>query len=67
MREEERHETVLNLIQKYSPDERTIIFTHTKAEANQFIKYFDSEEIVILHGDIPQTSREINLKKFKMG
>ena len=63
----DRHEAVLNLIQRYNPDNRTIIFTQTKMEANNFIKYFDNSEIVILHGDIPQNNREINLKQFKDG
>lgn len=30
LQEDERHESVLNLIQRYNPDERTIIFTQTK-------------------------------------
>ena len=63
----ERHEAVLRLIQKYNPDSRTIIFTQTKVEANNFIKYFDSDDIVILHGDIPQSAREHNMRKFRSG
>jgi ATP-dependent RNA helicase DDX21 len=38
-----------------------------KAEANDFIKEFDNNEIVILHGDIPQNVREINMNHFRSG
>ena len=41
LNEDERHESVLKLIEKYNPNERTIIFTKTKNEANNFIKYFN--------------------------
>ena len=57
LKEDERHESVLNLIKRYNPEERTIIFTQTKVEANNFIRYFDNQDIVILHGDIPQATR----------
>lgn len=65
VKEDERHEMVLQLIQKYNPDNRTIVFTQTKLEANDFVKHFDRDEIVILHGDISQGAREINLRKFR--
>jgi ATP-dependent RNA helicase DDX21 len=63
----ERHGAIRNLIEKYNPNSRTIIFTQTKAEANDFIKEFDSKHIVILHGDIPQSNREANLRDFRNG
>lgn len=62
-----RHQEAINLIEKYNPDNRTIIFTQTKMEANDFIKHFDKDDIVILHGDIPQNIREVNMKHFKNG
>lgn len=67
VKKDERHEIVNNLIQKYNPDNRTIIFTQTKMEANEFIKFFENKEIVLLHGDIPQTAREHNINQFKKG
>jgi ATP-dependent RNA helicase DDX21 len=67
VRPDERHHMVTQLIQKYNPDKRTIIFTKTKAEANDFIKFFDQNEMVILHGDISQNIREYNMSQFKKG
>jgi superfamily II DNA/RNA helicase len=55
------------LISKYNPNNRTIIFTQTKAEANDFISEFESKNIVILHGDIPQGTREVNMRDFRNG
>jgi ATP-dependent RNA helicase DDX21 len=43
VKEKERHETVLQLIQRFNPENRTIVFTQTKMEANDFIKYFDRD------------------------
>lgn len=67
VKEQERYEAVLQLIQRFNPENRTIIFTQTKAEANEFIRYFEKDEIVILHGDISQGMREVNLRKFRDG
>jgi superfamily II DNA/RNA helicase len=67
VKKDDRHEAVLQLIKKYNPDSRTIIFTKTKVEANEFIKYFDNDDIVILHGDIAQNVRENNINAFKAG
>jgi superfamily II DNA/RNA helicase len=36
----ERHKTIKTLIEKYNPNNRTIIFTQTKAEANDFMTEF---------------------------
>lgn len=63
----ERHSTIRSLIEKYNPNSRTIIFTQTKMEANDFVSDFDSKKIVILHGDIPQVARENNLRDFRDG
>ena len=62
-----RHEVVKELIKQHNPDNRTIIFTQTKAEANDFMRHFDEREMSILHGDISQRVREINMSQFKSG
>ena len=67
VRESERYPAVLRLIERYNPQNRTIIFTQTKAQANEFMKYFDMEAMVILHGDIPQNVRQANMARFKRG
>jgi ATP-dependent RNA helicase DDX21 len=41
--EDRRHEAVLDMIQQFNPNNRTIIFTKTKIEANDFIKHFDND------------------------
>lgn len=41
--EDRRHEVVLDMIQQFNPNNRTIIFTKTKIEANDFIKHFDND------------------------
>ena len=63
----ERHSAITNLIERFNPDARTIIFTKTKIEANDFLSQFDKKNIAILHGDISQQDRETNLNQFRSG
>lgn len=63
----ERHTAIMNLIERFNPDARTIIFTKTKLEANDFQSEFDKKNIAILHGDISQQDRETNLNQFRAG
>lgn len=63
----DRHTAINNLIERFNPDSRTIIFTKTKVEANDFLALFDKKNIAILHGDISQQEREINLNQFRSG
>lgn len=46
---------------------KTIVFTQTKAEANELYLSEKLKDIEVLHGDIPQTQREITFKGFKEG
>jgi len=47
---------------------RTIIFTETKAEANDvMLKANLKQECQVLHGDIPQKQREITFEAFRQG
>jgi ATP-dependent RNA helicase DDX21 len=45
---------------------KTMIFTNTKVEANEVSSKLGLPN-VLLHGDIPQESRNLRLKKFKEG
>jgi ATP-dependent RNA helicase DDX21 len=46
---------------------QTIVFTQTKADANQLLlsEKMSSKAIEVMHGDIPQNQREVTLKRFK--
>ena len=46
---------------------RSIVFTQTKAEANELYLSEKLKDIEVLHGDIPQQQREITFKGFKEG
>jgi len=46
---------------------KTIVFTQTKAEANELYLSEKLKDIEVLHGDIPQQQREITFKGFKEG
>ena len=63
----ERHSAINSLIERFNPNSRTIIFTKTKVEANDFLGEFDKKNIAILHGDISQQDREANLNQFRSG
>jgi len=63
---QERASTLRDVLTVYSSG-RTIIFTETKAEANQLILDGNVKEAQVLHGDIPQNQREQTLKGFREG
>lgn len=67
MNHNDRHTAINNLVERFNPDSRTIIFTKTKIEANDFLNLFDKKDIAILHGDISQQDREANLNLFRSG
>ena len=46
---------------------KTIVFTQTKAEANELYLSEKLKDIEVLHGDIPQQQREITFRGFKEG
>jgi len=46
---------------------KTIVFTQTKADANQLYLSEKIKGVEVLHGDIPQSQREITYKGFKEG
>jgi ATP-dependent RNA helicase DDX21 len=61
-----RQSTLGDLLKIYGGLGQTIVFTSTKAEANTLILSDKiSEGIEVMHGDIPQTQREVTLKRFK--
>lgn len=47
-------------------DKKTIVFTQTKAEANELLQNGNIKiNIDVLHGDIPQPQREVTMKRFR--
>ncbi len=49
-------------------DKKTIVFTQTKAEANELLQNSNIKmNIDVLHGDIPQAQREVTMKRFREG
>lgn len=46
---------------------KTIVFTQTKAEANELYLSEKLKDIEVLHGDIPQQQREVTFRGFKEG
>lgn len=47
---------------------KAIVFTQTKADANQLILTDKiKEDVEVMHGDIGQNQREVTLKRFKEG
>ena len=49
-------------------DKKTIVFTQTKAEANELLQNGNIKlNIDVLHGDIPQAQREVTMKRFREG
>ncbi len=46
---------------------KTLVFSHTKAEANELFLNEKFKGVEVLHGDIPQNQREITFKGFKEG
>ena len=62
----DRLEALSKVLTCYGGTERIIVFTSTKADANQVIT---SNQIVqaaeVLHGDIAQNQREITMRRFK--
>jgi ATP-dependent RNA helicase DDX21 len=46
---------------------QTIVFTQTKADANQLLlsEKLSGKAIEVMHGDIPQNQREVTLRRFK--
>ena len=59
----------LNLtVAVYGGDGRSIVFTQTKADANQLILTDKiKQDIEVMHGDIAQNQREVTLKRFREG
>ena len=51
----------------YGNNGQTIVFTQTKAEANQLLlsDKMSKTNIEVMHGDIAQNQREVTLKRFK--
>lgn len=54
------------IVRCYGNTGRTIVFTSTKADANDLMSAKEISHMVeVMHGDISQTQREITLKRFK--
>lgn len=52
----------------YGGDGRAIVFTQTKADANELILTDKiKQDIEVMHGDIAQNQREVTLKRFRDG
>lgn len=57
-----------DLLMVYGGDGRSIVFTQTKADANQLILTDKiKQDIEVMHGDIAQNQREVTLKRFREG
>ena len=57
-----------NVILCYAgPSGKTIVFTQTKADANDLYLSDKLKGVEVLHGDIPQQQREVTYKGFKEG
>ncbi|CDW74353.1 nucleolar rna helicase 2-like [Stylonychia lemnae] len=64
-----KERVLIDLLSVYGEGGRAIVFTQTKADANSLIQnpIFERREIEVMHGDIPQFTREQTLKKFREG
>lgn len=63
-----RMQTLADILIVYGGLGQAIVFTSTKAEANQcLLSEKISKNIEVMHGDIAQNQREITLKRFKEG
>lgn len=50
----------------YAGSGKTIVFTSTKSDANQFLTSRDHDLVVeVMHGDISQKQREVTMQRFK--
>eukprot|EP00002_Diphylleia_rotans_P018435 TRINITY_DN3569_c0_g1_i1.p1 TRINITY_DN3569_c0_g1~~TRINITY_DN3569_c0_g1_i1.p1 ORF type:complete len:721 (+),score=180.81 TRINITY_DN3569_c0_g1_i1:65-2227(+) len=64
----ERPDVVADLVKFYAGSfRRTIIFTDTKAEANEVAQHSGMDGCQVLHGDIPQNQREVTMSSFRDG
>eukprot|EP01080_Neovahlkampfia_damariscottae_P009467 gene9467-1673_t len=63
-----RRATLADVVRLYGGRGKSIVFTNTKAEANELaISSSISSQCQVLHGDIAQNQREITLKQFAEG
>lgn len=61
-----RMQTLADILLIYGGLGQTIVFTSTKAEANQLLVSDKMKaDIEVMHGDIAQNQREVTLKRFK--
>jgi len=59
-------QTLADILLIYGGLGQTIVFTSTKAEANQLLVSDKMKaDIEVMHGDIAQNQREVTLKRFK--
>lgn len=64
-----RNDIIGDIVQQYSGRHgRAIVFTQTKVQANELsVSTAINMEAQVLHGDIPQTQRELRLQGFRDG
>ena len=64
-----RNDIIGDIVQQYSGRHgRAIVFTQTKVQANELsVSTSINMEAQVLHGDIPQTQRELRLQGFRDG
>jgi len=63
-----RMQTLADILVIYGGIGQTIVFTSTKAEANQCLMSEKiNKNVEVMHGDIAQNQREITLRRFKEG
>lgn len=62
-----RMSTLADILIIYGGFGQTIVFTHTKQEANALLlsEKMSKKQIEVMHGDIPQNQREVTFKRFK--
>ena len=59
-------QTLADILLIYGGLGQTIVFTSTKAEANQLLTSDKMQaNLEVMHGDIAQNQREVTLKRFK--
>jgi len=59
-------QTLADILVIYGSLGQSIVFTSTKAEANQLLVTDKmKKDVEVMHGDIAQKQREVTLKRFK--
>lgn len=63
----QRESVAADCVRTYGSHGRTIVFTDTKRDANELATGLESFGARPLHGDIPQSTREVRIRKHIAG